>query len=144
MTPPPLRALRRFRTDRGGTAAVEFAILIPMLMVMVIGVIQYGGLILGHQQMHNGIASGAVYVMRGGSDTTAIHDIALGAWPNKPSDASISVVQSCTCAGAASGCSALCSDQSYPLAFTTITGSGTYTGLFASQSMTATQVIRTR
>jgi Flp pilus assembly protein TadG len=144
MTYRRLRALRQFRTDRGGTAAVEFAILIPMLIAMVIGVIQYGGQIVGHQQMHNGIASGAVYVMRGGADTTAIHDIAFGAWSNKPSDASISVAQSCTCAGVTASCSTLCSDQSYPLAFTTISGSGTYTGPFATQSMSATQVIRTR
>ncbi len=145
MTHPQLSALRRLRTDRGGAAAVELAILLPLLIAMVIGVIQYGGLIIGNQQMHNATsASGALYVMRGGSDPTAIHDIALGAWANKPADASISVAQSCTCAGVGSGCSSLCLDQSYPLAFTTISGSGTYAGPFATQSMSATQVIRTR
>ncbi len=144
MTHQPFRALKRIRTDRRGTAAIEFAILLPMLVAMVVGVIQYGGQVVANQQMHNGIASGAMYIMRGGTDTTAIHDIAIGAWPNRPADASISVTQACTCAGVTATCTVLCADQSYPLAFTTLSGSGTYTGPFATQSLSATQVVRTR
>ena len=75
----------------------------------------------------------------GGTDATAIHDVAYAAWPNKPSDASITVTQSCTCFGAAASCTTLCSDNlTYPQAFTSIAASGTYTGVFSSQSMSST------
>lgn len=134
----------RLRGDTGGAAAVEFALVLPILAVFVIALIQYGGMIIANQQMHNGVASGALYVMRGGSDATAIHDVSLSAWPNRPSDAGISVAQSCVCAGATSTCSSLCPDQSYPQTFTQITATGTYTGLFGNQAISATQVIRTQ
>ena len=137
-------ATRKFARARQGAAAVELALVIPVLAIIVTGVMQYGGMIIAYQQMHNGIASGAIYVMRGGTDATTIQDVALGAWPNQPSNASISVAQFCTCAGVTSSCTSLCSDQSYPLGFTTISGSGTYTGPFGNQSMSATQTIRTK
>ena len=137
-------AARRFARARQGAAAVELALVIPVLAVLVAGVMQYGGMIIAYQQLHNGIASGAIYVMRGGTDATTIKDVALGAWPNQPSNASVTVSQFCTCAGVTSSCTSLCSDNSYPLGFTTISGSGTYTGPFGNQSMSATETVRTK
>ena len=128
----------------GGAAAVEFAIVTPFLAAMLIGVVQYGGMIIANQQMHDGVSAAAVYVMRGGSDATTIQSIATGTWPNKPSDAKVSVTQACSCAGVTQACSVLCADGSYPQSFTTISASGTYNGLWASQSMSTTQVVRTQ
>ena len=131
--------------DARGVAAVEFAIVAPLLIAMVLAIAQYGGLLVAHQQMHNGVAAGAMYVMRGGSDTTAIHDIALSAWPGRPADASISVSQSCSCAGATVDCANLCPDNvTYPQAFTVISASGTYSGLLQNQSLSAAQTVRTQ
>ena len=135
---------RRLFNSVQGAAAVEFALIVPVLAALVLGIIQYGGMIIANQQMHDGISSGAVYVMRGGSDATAIYDITVSAWPNKPADASVTVNQSCKCAGATSTCSSLCADQSYPQSYTSIAATGTYTGLWGSQSMSATQVVRTQ
>lgn len=136
--------LRRLRLDEAGAAAVELALALPMLMVLVSGVIQYGGLVVANQQMHNGVASGAVYVMRGGADTSATQSVALGGWPSKPADAAVTAVQSCTCNGGAAGCTSLCSDGSYPQRFITISASGTYHGLFGDAAMNSTQVVRTQ
>ena len=139
-----LDVCRRWLAARGGAAAVEFAIVIPILAAMVMGVGQYGGEVIAYQHVHNGVMSGAQYVMRGGSDATAIHDITYQTWPNKPQDAAVVVSEACTCAGAAAGCSGLCPDSSYPQSATTITATGTYIGPFGNQAMTATQVIRTQ
>lgn len=144
MIVPTIRAARRLAREVRGAAAVEFAIALPFLSAMLLGVIQYGGMIVANQQMHDGVSSAAVYVMRGGSDTNTIQSIALSTWPNKPSDASISVAQGCTCAGAAAVCTSLCADLSYPQKFTTISATGTYTGVWAKQSMTTSQVVRTQ
>jgi Flp pilus assembly protein TadG len=138
------RAGNSFRKATGGVAAVEFALIIPLISGLVIGIIQYGGMIFAYQQMHNGVASGALYIMRGGSDPTTIQTLAMSAWPNQPSDASVTSARSCTCAGGAASCSSLCPDGSYPLSFTTITASGTYTGLFGTNAMSASQVVRTQ
>jgi Flp pilus assembly protein TadG len=138
------KQVRRLASAKDGAAAVEFAVVVPLLTAMLVGVIQYGGMIAANQQMHDGVSSAAVYVMRGGSDTNTIQSIGLSTWPNKPSDAVISVAQGCRCAGASAACTSLCADGTYPQAFTTITASGTYTGVWANQAMRASQVVRTQ
>jgi Flp pilus assembly protein TadG len=136
--------LRTLIADSRGAAAVEFAIILPILSALVIGVIQYGGMIIANQQMHDGVSSGAVFVMRGGSDAATIKTVSLAGWANQPADAAITVTQTCSCAGVTSVCNALCADSSYPQSFTSIAATGTYTGLWGSQSMSATQVVRTQ
>lgn len=129
---------------RQGAAAVEFAIVLPVLAGLIVGLIQYGGAIIAYQQLHNGVSSAAQYVMRGGQNTTAAHDVAIASWPNRPSDGAVTVTQACTCAGAGASCAGLCPDNSYPQSFTTIGASGTYAGPFSNQSMSASQVVRTQ
>jgi Flp pilus assembly protein TadG len=138
------RALRRCADARSGAAAVEFAIVLPILAALLIGVIQYGGMIIANEQMHNSVSSGAIYVMRGGTSSTAIHDVAVSAWANKPTDAAITVTQVCTCAGVAGTCSSLCADGTYPQSSTTISATGTYAGLWGNTSMSSSQTVRTQ
>jgi Flp pilus assembly protein TadG len=135
---------RRVARASDGAAAVEFAIAMPFLAAMLIGIVQYGGLIIANQQMHDGVANAAVYVMRGGSDATTIQSMATTAWPNKPADASVSATQACSCAGVGHACDSLCADGAYPQSFTTISATGTYTGVWGNQSMSTTQVVRTQ
>ena len=144
MIGPAIQTARRLAREARGAAALEFAIALPFLSAMLLGVVQYGGMIVANQQMHDGVASAAVYVMRGGSDTSTIQSIALSTWPNKPADAAISVAQGCTCAGATAVCTSLCADGTYPQAFTTVTATGTYTGVWTNQSMSTAQVVRTQ
>jgi Flp pilus assembly protein TadG len=134
----------RFRSRADGAAAVEFALIVPALATLVLGVIQYGSMVVANQQMHDGVAAGAVYVMRGGTDLTATQSVAMQGWPNPPSNAAITVTQACTCAGASATCGGLCPDNSYPLSYTTIAATGTYVGLMGSQAMSTSQVIRTQ
>ena len=144
MMPRPFEMVRRAARHAGGAAAVEFAIAMPFLAAMLIGIVQYGGMIIANQQMHDGVANAAVYVMRGGSDATTIQSMATTAWPNKPADASVTVTQVCSCAGVGQACNALCADGSYPQSFTTISASGTYAGVWGNQSMSTSQVVRTQ
>ena len=144
MMAKPLQLLRRLGRHGGGAAAVEFAIVMPFLAAMLIGVVQYGGMVIAYQQMHDGVSNAAVYVMRGGSDATTIKSIATSAWPNKPNDATVNVNQACSCAGTTQACNTLCADGSYPQSFTTISASGTYTGVWGNQSMSTSQVVRTQ
>jgi Flp pilus assembly protein TadG len=136
--------LARLFSATGGAAAVEFAMVLPLLTAFLVGIIEYGGMLIAYDRMHDAVASGAVYVMRGGNDATAIHDVAVSAWPSPPSDAAVTVSQQCTCAGVTASCSSLCADQSYPQSFTSISASGTYTGLWDTKAMSSSQVVRTQ
>lgn len=144
MTRAFLEPVRRLSQATRGAAAVEFAIVVPFLAAMLIGVIQYGGMIIANQQMHDGVSAAAVYVMRGGSDATNIQSIATSTWPNPPSDAKVTVSQFCSCAGVTSSCSSQCPDLSYPQGYTTIAATGTYTGVWGNQAMSTTQTVRTQ
>jgi Flp pilus assembly protein TadG len=139
-----LLKIARLTTETRGAAAVEFSLIVPFLGALVVGVAQYGGMVIAYQQMHDAVETGAMYVERGGSDMTTTQDISLGAWANKPSDAAVTATHYCTCAGVTSTCTALCADNSYPQAYTQIVASGTYTGLYASRSMSTTHVVRTQ
>src|SRR5262249_5612730 len=100
--------LRAAARSTSGAAAVEFAIILPVLAAFVIGIIQYGGMIIAYDQMHDAVSSGAVYVMRGGSTSATIKSVATNAWANPPGDANVNVSQACLCAGLTSSCSSLC------------------------------------
>jgi hypothetical protein len=83
--------------------------------------------------------------MRGGANTTAAHDLTVAAWHNKPADAAVTVTQVCTCQGVGASCGVVCAaDSSYPQKYTTISASGTYTGLWDTRAMSGVQVIRTQ
>jgi Flp pilus assembly protein TadG len=144
MIRPLPRKIARLLPAVDGAAAVEFAIIAPALAALVVGIAQYGGMVIAFQQMHSGVEAGAVYIMRGGSDMTAAKDITLGAWPNKPADAAVTATHACSCAGTSNSCTSLCADGTYPQAFTTISASGTYTGPYANRSMNTTHVVRTQ
>jgi Flp pilus assembly protein TadG len=139
----PIR-LQRFAAADKGAAMVEFALVAPFLAALIVGVAQYGGMLIAYQKMHNGVESGAVYVMRGGSGVSTIHDVALNAWTTAPADATISVNQACSCSSVVSACTSLCADGSYPQAYTTIGGSATYAGPFSNQAMSTSQTVRTQ
>jgi Flp pilus assembly protein TadG len=139
-----MRFLRSLRAATGGAAAVEFAIIVPILATFAGGIIQYGGMIVAYNQMHDAVESGATYVMRGGTDATAVQSVTTNSWPHAPADAAVTVRQFCQCAGANAVCSALCADSSYPQSFTTISATGTYAGLWSTSSMSTVQVVRTQ
>ena len=124
---------------------MEFAFVLPFLAAILVGVVQYSGMTIAFERMHDAVSSGAVYVMRGGSAATTIHDITVNAWSDPPSDASVTVTQACTCSGpVTTTCSTLCAKSSYPQSYTTISAAGTYTGLWGSKAMSTSQVVRTQ
>jgi Flp pilus assembly protein TadG len=55
------RLLRSLRHDRRGVSAIEFALLAPLLIVMIMGVSQMGALFYGHAALRNAISEGARY-----------------------------------------------------------------------------------
>ncbi|HEY0011819.1 MAG TPA: TadE/TadG family type IV pilus assembly protein [Allosphingosinicella sp.] len=53
--------LARLRRDASGVTAIEFAIVAPILVFMVIGVAQMGALFYGHAALRNAVSEGARY-----------------------------------------------------------------------------------
>lgn len=55
------RLIRRLRRSEAGAAAVEFALLAPALILMIIGIAQLGILFMSNAGLRNALAEGARY-----------------------------------------------------------------------------------
>jgi Flp pilus assembly protein TadG len=54
-----IRSLRRFRGDTKGIGAVEFALILPLLILLIVGIAQMGILYFAHSGLRNLVAEGA-------------------------------------------------------------------------------------
>jgi len=57
--------------DRRGVAAVEFALIVPILLLLLGGVVDFGLLMSGKSQLANGVAQGVQYALLTGPNVSA-------------------------------------------------------------------------
>ncbi|MBS0409026.1 MAG: pilus assembly protein [Proteobacteria bacterium] len=136
--------LSRWLQDRSGAAAVELALVTPMLAVVLAGIATYAPELDKVHKMREAVSSGGLYVMTGVTDPTAIRNLALQAWTGRSDSDSITVTQWCACGGASGSCNTLCADNTVPRAYTQISAASRYTGVAGVQSLSAQQTVRTR
>jgi Flp pilus assembly protein TadG len=83
------------RRDRRGSVAVEMALLLPLLTMMVLGTLQYGVLMFTYNSMLNAARNGARALAVGSANEAAVTTstkanlsswIAAGAWTITPKD----------------------------------------------------------
>lgn len=139
-----MRPLAAFLQDRRGIAAVEFALIAPILIFVIIGINDVAQLITKQNDMHSGVSAAAEYIMRGGSDMPTAQTIALSAWPSHSSQASVTAAKACYCASVSGSCTSLCPDQSVPTAYITITANDSYAGWYATTQISTSQKVRVR
>jgi len=136
--------LKRFTRDTDGTSAIEFAIIAPVLIVIVAGLADVNDLAFGSANMQNAVRAGIQYALKGGSDTTTAQAQADAAWTRKPSGGTVSSSSACKCAGAGHDCSTLCDDSSVPQLYVTVTATATLGGNVYSTTKTVTETVRIR
>lgn len=130
--------------DRRGIAAVEFALVAPILIFVIIGINDVAQLITKQNDMHSGVSAAAEYIMRGGSDLPTAQTIGLSAWPSHSSSATMSAAKVCYCGSASGDCATLCPDQSVPTAYVTIAANDSYAGWYATTQISTSQKVRVR
>jgi len=89
------RRVSDLRRDRRGSAAVEMALLLPLLTMMVCGTLQYGVLMFTYNSMLNAARNGARSLAVGSANETAVlaatkaslpRWVAAGDWTITPQD----------------------------------------------------------
>ena len=136
--------LRKFLRQNNGASAVEFAIISPILAVLVIYGFDAWQLINRKLDMHAAINAGAHYYMGGGADDPTAQSISLNGWPNKPGDGAVTITRVCSCAGAASGCGTLCAaTQQAPEIYVTLNSTTQWNGLRPA-SLSEAETVRVR
>jgi Flp pilus assembly protein TadG len=136
--------LKRTIRDRSGIAAVEFAMVAPVLAAIFVGIAGVAPFVQINNNMHDALTAGSRYVMAGGTDPSAIQSVTISAWPGHVAADTVSVNQYCTCADLQGSCTALCTDGTVPKGYTTIQMSSAYSGALGQQTLTAQQTVRTR
>ena len=137
--------LARFQRDARGTSAIEFALIAPMLVAVVIGLADVSNMGYGSSNMQSAVRAGIHYAMAGGTDETVAQTVADASWTRKPADGVVTTSKVCKCAGAVVGdCEALCPDNSRPEMYITVTATGTLGGNFYDMTQTSTETVRVR
>lgn len=145
MTRILLRALTSFKRDPRGTSAIEFGIIAPMLVVIVVALADVSNLSFGSSNLQTAVRAGTHYAMAGGTDASVAKTHAETAWTRKPGDGVVTTSKVCKCAGAVVGdCDAFCADNSRPEIYMTVTATGTVGGDLYSMTQTSTQTVRVR
>lgn len=119
----------------GGNTAVEFALVLPLLVFMVVGVMDVGNALNTQQQLDAAAAAALSYGQSNTSDTAGMQTRAtayLGSKVQEADDLAVAADEECECSdGAAVLCNATCSGGAAPYRFLRVTAQLTYKPFFA-------------
>lgn len=122
---------RRLREGRRGSAAVEFAIIAPLLVLLAVGIYDYAMALSQRTQVENAARAGAAYVTARGWDVAGISQAVTGATNNAGISALPAPTQFCGCGDAAAGvvaaaCGSPCSGGDVARTYVSVGASATY------------------
>jgi Flp pilus assembly protein TadG len=143
--------MRRFSRDVSGVAAIEFAIIVSILMIVFLGLVSVWSAIVTSDNMRDSAEAAANYLVQGGNSDSQAQTIAEAAWQNPPNDGTVAISRACSCNGAAVDCTTLCPVTNKPPNIqVTIQTSGTWTSpapvirMLASRTLVQQVVVRVR
>lgn len=139
-----MRTINRLINDRSGAAAVEFAVIAPLLGAIVIGLMVAWEPATAMLRMRAAVHAGAVYVRSGGTDDAQTYRVVEEAWERKPADADVTVTRACLCGSVAQACTTVCTNQTPPSVYVTIAATSTDTSLAFGKTMARSEVVRVR
>lgn len=139
-----MRSFRHLLEDRSGGAAVEFGLIAPILITLLLGITASAGAIHDYQVMRQAVTSGAQALMSTDASMTTVRDLTLSAWSGRASDATVEVSRWCRCGTTQHACSTACADGDYPELYTRIQASTLYVGPLGQHILTTSQMVRSR
>ena len=122
--------MQRFLRNENGVGAIEFALIAPMLAIVLMGIMSGWAYYTQNNFMRDAVEVAGKYFLQGGTSEATGLAIAEAAWSHKPDDGNVEVSKTCVCAGAAASCSAVCSDSSIPEKYWTIEASRAFNDPF--------------
>lgn len=138
------RPLSRLAGDRRGGAAVEFALIAPVLAALLAVLISVWGDVTSVVRMRAAVHAGAGYLRAGGADPEMVRTVVVRAWEDMPSGAEVTVAESCACGDAAGGCAVLCPAGDPPLVYVEIRAATGTSEQLIGRTYSAAEVVRVR
>ncbi len=139
-----LARVREGVTSTSASAAIEFALVVPVLIFAALAIYDISSIAVGASEMETAVRASTQYAMNGGSDMDKAQTLGLLAWTGKPSSGSLTVSTSCTCGSAAGTCGSLCADGSIPQTWVTATAHAPLGTDYFQINDVVTQTVQTR
>ena len=136
--------------DEAGLAAVEFAMVLPILCAVLLGITDGWSYVTSSLSMRAGVKTAANMVMAGSSNDSATQAAALSSWEKAPSDAQVTVTRTYQCGTTVVTPTTLCSGSKAPSVYVQIQASATWVppfvfGVFPTNTAIGhQQVVRVR
>ncbi|CAN7359576.1 pilus assembly protein [Phenylobacterium sp. LjRoot225] len=138
------RVWRSYGGDDSGASAVEFALVLPIVAALLLfGLDSWLRLSHAHDTT-TALQTGVRYYQDGGADDEAARTLALSSWPNRPSDATLSINRSCTCSVQIVACTQTCDGVDPPQTHVTLIAQGTFRGMRGSDLLSQQETLRVR
>jgi Flp pilus assembly protein TadG len=135
---------KRWFKDRSGAGAVEFALIAPLLGLVMVAAADIAHITFERSDMLGAVRSGSQYFMAGGTNTERATTIVETSWSNMPQNAVVAVNRICECGGVTASCNLLCPDQSVPIAYAVIEIEADVDGIFVDYYSRASDKVRVR
>ncbi|MCB1650884.1 MAG: pilus assembly protein [Alphaproteobacteria bacterium] len=121
-----LNVLKLYFKSRSGASAVEFALLAPLLILMLIGTVDFGFFTMERMRLQNTAAAAADYVARAKDDTN-VQTVAQESYAGDFSDVTLTSDFVCMCSdGSEQTCPVSCGASDYQRRYVSVNASRTF------------------
>jgi len=143
----------RLVLSRRGAAAVEFALLVPIVAAALAGLANYGMAMIEKMELENAARAGAQMAANDRTATTTIQNAVINANDLSLSTSDVTLTESCWCAdvSAMATCGSTCADGQAAQYFMTVSVSKTFDYIFgfnylmgSSTTLTGSVKVRTK
>lgn len=144
------RFLRRISaplaSSRRGAAAVEFALLVPVIVAGLTGVANYGLAMYNKMELVSAARAGAQMAIRDREDSTSIKQAVVDSTNLNITVADVTTSESCLCAvdGLSATCGVLCPDNEPTQYYMTVTVSQDFTLLLLGTTINLSGSVKVR
>ena len=134
------------KLSRRGAAAVEFALLVPVVLAGLTGVANYGLAIFEKIELESAARAGAQMAIRDRTDTSAIQQTTVDSTDLTITTGDVSVSNTCRCAdiNSTATCGTTCSDGDPTQFYTTVTVSKNFTLLLLGTTVSLSESVTVR
>lgn len=134
----------RLKSDERGVAAVEMALVAPVIAGLAFLSINLWEATMRRQQMDEALRVASQYYLNGGLTDAHARQLGLAAWVNKPPNGDMEIHRRFRCGSTSVTSTTVCANQTPPAAFAEITASATTPGATFQATQIRQEMVRVR
>ncbi|MER9951623.1 TadE/TadG family type IV pilus assembly protein [Mesorhizobium sp. M0047] len=112
--------------DEAGVAAVEFALVLPILCLVLLGILDGWSYVTSSLSMRAGVKTAANLIMAGSTNDTATQAVAISSWENRPEDGQVTLSRIYMCGTTVVDASTMCRGPKAPSVYVQIQATATW------------------